>query len=195
MWPIVEVVAKISKNQILFNIEVYWILSRSTLAILSTIQLQYILAKYSCTWLYFEKKRWGLQRSWATPPFSYDAALRKSRHDCWQKEQHQKSKQQQKENIRLSATASSLKNISRFRPYKKVKNNNEKICEIKAAHIKNQNMCCWLRQDSFISTIVTKNRKVPFYLNGLFIKTFFCLYYTAWLRKAQRRIGQIDPQV
>ena len=138
MWPIVEVVAKISKNQILFNIEVYWILSRSTLAILSTIQLQYILAKYSCIWLYFEKKRWGLQRSWATPPFSYDAALRKSRHDCWQKEQHQKSKQQQKENIRLSATASSLKNISRFRPYKKVKNNNEKICEIKAAHIKNK---------------------------------------------------------
>ena len=156
---------------------------------------------YNIFWLniaifgYILKKRSGHQRSWATPPFSYDAALRKSRHDCWQKEQHQKSKQQQKENIRLSATASSLKNISRFRPYKKVKNNNEKICEIKAAHIKNQNMCCWLRQDSFISTIVTKNRKVPFYLNGLFIKTFFCLYYTAWLRKAQRRIGQIDPQV
>jgi hypothetical protein len=35
------------------------------------------------------------------------------------------------------------KNISRFRPYKKEKNNNkEKICEIKAAHIKKQNMCC-----------------------------------------------------
>ena len=47
-----------------------------------------------------------------------------------------------KENIRPPATASSLKNISRFRPYKKEKNNKEKICEIKAAHIKNQNMCC-----------------------------------------------------
>ena len=32
-----------------------------------------------------------------------------------------------------------------------------------------------LLTDSFISTIVTKNRKVPFYLNGLFIKPFFCL--------------------
>ena len=162
MWPIVEVVAKISKNQILFNIEVYWILSRSTLAILSTIQLQYILAKYSYIWLYFEKKVWPPKKLSHTPFFLW-CCFKKITSWLLTKRTTSKIKTTTKENIRLPATAKQPKNISRFRPYKKVKNNNEKICEIKAAHIKNQNMCCWLRQDSFISTIVTKNRKVPFY--------------------------------
>jgi hypothetical protein len=53
------------------------------------------------------------------------------------------------------------------------------------------------KTDNFISTIVTKKQKsmYPFDLNDLFIKPFFCLYYTTWLRKAQKIIGQNDRQV
>ena len=87
---IVEVVAKISE------IKFYSILKsiESCLVVHLLFSLPY---NYNIFWLniaifgYILKKRRGLQRSWATPPFSYDAALRKSRHDCWQKEQHQKS--------------------------------------------------------------------------------------------------------
>ena len=194
MWPIVEVVAKISKNQILFNIEVYWILSRSTLAILSTIQLQYILAKYSYIWLYFEKKVWPPKKLSHTPFFLW-CCFKKITSWLLTKRTTSKIKTTTKENIRLPATAKQPKNISRFRPYKKEKTTTKKKLVKSKLHTLKTRYVLLTKTDNFISTIVTKNRKVPFYLNGLFIKTFFCLYYTAWLRKAQRRIGQIDPQV
>ena len=49
-----------------------------------------------------------------------------------------KIKTKTKENIRLPATASSLKILVVFVHNKKEKNNKEKNCEIKAAHIKNK---------------------------------------------------------
>jgi len=107
-------------------------------------------------------------------------------------EQHQ-NQNNNKRKYKAACNCEQPKNISRFRPYKKEKTTTKKkFVKSKLHSLKTKYV---LLTDSFISTIVTKNRKVPFYLNGLFIKPFFCLYYTAWLRKAQIRIGQNDPQV
>ena len=53
------------------------------------------------------------------------------------KEQHQ-NQNNNKRKYKAACNCQQPKNISRFRPYKKEKNNKEKICEIKAAHIKNK---------------------------------------------------------
>ena len=133
---IVEVVAKISE------IKFYSILKsiESCLVVHLLFSLPY---NYNIFWLniavfgYILKKRCGLQRSWATPPFSYDAALRKSRHDCWQRTTS-KIKTTTKENIRLPATASSLKILVVFRPYKKEKTTKKKFVKSKLHALKNK---------------------------------------------------------
>jgi len=46
--------------------------------------------------------------------------------------------QQQNKFYKAARNCAQPKNISRFRPYKKEKTTKKKICEIKAAHIKNK---------------------------------------------------------
>ena len=54
-----------------------------------------------------------------------------------------KNQNNNKRKYKTACNCEQPKNISRFRPYKKEKNDKEKICEIKAAHIKNKIcMCC-----------------------------------------------------
>ena len=139
---IVEVVAKISE------IKFYSILKsiESCLVVHLLFSLPY---NYNIFWLniavfgyILKKKAWRPKKLSHTPFFLWC---------CFKKitswlltKNNIKNQNNNKRKYKAACNCEQPKNISRFRPYKKEKNNNkEKICEIKAAHIKKQNMCCW----------------------------------------------------
>jgi len=83
-----------------------------------------------------------------------------------------KNQNNNKRKYKAACNCEQPKNISRFRPYKKEKTTTKKKLVKSKLHTLKTRYVLLTKTDNFISTIVTKNRKVPFYLNGLFIKPF-----------------------
>jgi len=85
-----------------------------------------------------------------------------------------KNQNNNKRKYKAACNCEQPKNISRFRPYKKEKTTTKKKFVKSKLHTLKTKYVLLTKTDSFISTIVTKKpRKVPFYLNGLFIEPSF----------------------
>jgi len=111
----------------------------------------------------FWKKRRGLQRSWATPPFFLWCCFKKITSWLLTKRTTSKINNNNKISfIRLPATAHSLKILVVFVHNKKEKTRRKKIVKSKLHTLKTKYVLL-TKTDNFISTIVTKNKKTEKY--------------------------------